>query len=198
MAQAGLVCVRHFREGASVTIGNEHRIITESSIAARRPNEMATDVSLELLNMSIRPSDTNCAAKPGPMRRGSSKSVDILPDAGHCRIIIATVSSLCPIRTVDTGLATECIDTEAAIVGHSRSPEDARSDGLQSCISVKILGCFVRSLKAKFGQRQQFDRISGEQPLEFPQLAVVQGGDDNLISRQLAQFTCPLRQSGFR
>ena len=55
--QAVLLLARHLAEGAVVAIRQEHRIVAEALVAARRPHQRAVDPRLELLDMAIRPGD---------------------------------------------------------------------------------------------------------------------------------------------
>ena len=55
--QAVLLVARHLAEGAVVAVGQEHRVVAEAGVAARRPDQRAVDVRLELLDMAVRPGD---------------------------------------------------------------------------------------------------------------------------------------------
>src|SRR5208282_1850661 len=55
--QPMLFFARHFAEGARVAVRQEHRIVTKTLIAPRRPNQRAGDAALEFLHMTVRPGD---------------------------------------------------------------------------------------------------------------------------------------------
>ena len=55
--QAVFLLARHFAEGAVVAVGQEHRIVAEAFVAARRPDQRAVDARLEFLDMAVRPGD---------------------------------------------------------------------------------------------------------------------------------------------
>src|SRR3954471_4083505 len=56
--QAVLLDAGHFPERARVSIGHEHWIVTETSGAARWPNQGAIGARLDFLSMAIGPGDT--------------------------------------------------------------------------------------------------------------------------------------------
>ena len=55
--QAMLLDAGHFAEGARVSIGQEHRIVTEAGGAARRPHQRAVGARLDLFEMIVGPGD---------------------------------------------------------------------------------------------------------------------------------------------
>src|SRR5271170_3500029 len=53
--QAVFLVARHLAEGARVAVGQEYRIVAESLSAARRPDQRAVDLGLEVLDMAVGP-----------------------------------------------------------------------------------------------------------------------------------------------
>src|SRR5437667_6966198 len=55
---AVFVLATHLAKRKPKSIGQEHRIIAEALVAARRPDQRAVDPALEFLQMAVRPGDT--------------------------------------------------------------------------------------------------------------------------------------------
>src|ERR1700739_2365793 len=53
--QAVLFVAVHFAERARVAVGQEHRIVAKSLVAARRPDQRAGNAALEVFDMAVRP-----------------------------------------------------------------------------------------------------------------------------------------------
>src|SRR5262249_54063834 len=55
--QPVLLVARHFAEGLIEAVGQEHRIVAEALLAARRPDQRAVDLAFERLGVTVRPGD---------------------------------------------------------------------------------------------------------------------------------------------
>ena len=49
---------RHFAEGGGESVRQEQRIIAETGVAARRPDDVAIDAAFEFLDVPVRPGET--------------------------------------------------------------------------------------------------------------------------------------------
>src|SRR5436309_15806542 len=56
--QAVLLEAGHFAEGARVSIGHEHRIVSKAGGAARRPYQRSVDAGFDFFEMIVGPGDT--------------------------------------------------------------------------------------------------------------------------------------------
>src|SRR5580700_9743775 len=55
--QAVFLVARHFAKCARVAVGQEYRIVAETFVAARRPDQGAVDLGLEILDTAVGPGD---------------------------------------------------------------------------------------------------------------------------------------------
>src|SRR5690242_2224299 len=85
-------------EGLVIADGNEHRVIAEPSIAARRPDERPVDAAVEGLGLAVvRPGDRQRADEMGCRRGVRLRRLDLAPDFLHCPHPVAVaLSVLCP------------------------------------------------------------------------------------------------------
>src|SRR6187399_1221482 len=56
---------RHFAERLGIPVGNEHRIVAEAPVSARRPHQRSIDATFERLLMSIGPGNRERAYEMG-------------------------------------------------------------------------------------------------------------------------------------
>src|SRR3954464_13123306 len=56
--QAMFLLAGHLAEGTGMTVGQEHRIIAETLVAARRPNQRTLDRGFEVVGVPVGPGGT--------------------------------------------------------------------------------------------------------------------------------------------
>ncbi len=107
---------------------------------------------------------------------------------------------------MNAGLAAECVDDEAAVVGESRAAGGLRrGHRLDVCILGEGLAGFRRFREAKLASRLRFDAVGRQQLAQFGELAGIMRGDDDgagelaahitAIFCRLTSFSMPLRAS---
>src|SRR5690242_10615144 len=75
----------HFTKGLAPALGQEHRIIAEAALAARRPDESAMHLAAEILDMAVRPGDREHAheMRLACIGRCCAPSFELLLDIAH-------------------------------------------------------------------------------------------------------------------
>ncbi len=118
--QAVLLLARHLAEGAVVAVGQEHRVVAEALLAARRPDQRAVDAAS---NSSTWPSgqatqsaETKCALRCSGVTAPRSRSMSSIVSMAWRK----SLSRTGPARRIDAGRAVERIDREPGIVGEGR------------------------------------------------------------------------------
>ena len=162
----------HFAESAVVAVGQKHRIVAKTLIAARRPNQNAVDAGLEFLGMAVRPGD---AERRDEMRlaalRGRGAAVaQFFFDRLHGAAKIPLGSG--PARGVNSGLAAERVDDQAGIVGKGGKPaQPCRRLRLDSCVVAKRHSGLVRFVQVQFACRYGVDAVRSKQVAHLGELA---------------------------
>src|SRR5262249_57449779 len=112
--------VRHLAKGAGVAAGQEHGIVAETPLAARRPDERAGDLALEFLDVSVGPGE---AKRADEMRL----ALTALPRAALAQLVFhrlhgapEVLFGTRPARRINAGIAVECINRQPGIVGEGR------------------------------------------------------------------------------
>src|SRR5207245_2661756 len=115
--QAVFLHVRHLAEGAGMAGGQKHRIVAETLLAARRPDERAVDGALEFLDVFVGPGE---AERADEMRRALAARTRaalaqlVFHDLhGPPKVFLRAR----PARRIDAGIAAERIDRQPGIVG---------------------------------------------------------------------------------
>src|SRR5262245_32016359 len=95
----------HFTKSLLVPAGQEHRIITEAALAARRPDEGAMHLAAEILDMAVRPGDGEHAdeMRSTALRQGGALRLKLLLDIAHGEGEILGGSR--PARRIEAGIA---------------------------------------------------------------------------------------------
>src|SRR5262245_31332856 len=105
-----LLLARHLAEGAAVAVGQEHRVVTEAPLAARRPDEGAVDPCLERLDVSVRPGDAERGneMRLAPFRHQCPARAQLVLYRLHGvpKILVRTR----PACRIDAGIAVERVD----------------------------------------------------------------------------------------
>src|SRR4051812_8810662 len=92
--QPMLFLAAHLAERPVVTVGQEHRIVAEALVAARRPDQHAIDAGLEFLHMVVRPGNAQRRDEVGasvvavPGRAGCEIRFDLLH--GAAEVLVGT------------------------------------------------------------------------------------------------------------
>src|SRR5579872_3807067 len=83
--QSVFLFARHFTEGPLLAVGKEYRIIAETAIAARRPDQRAGDARFKWLDVPVGPCKTQRGDKmrATAFRRGRAASLQLLFDLFH-------------------------------------------------------------------------------------------------------------------
>src|SRR3546814_1408902 len=85
-------------------VGDEHRVVAEAAVAARRPHRLAMHLPLHRFGVAVRPGEAEGAGEPGPPVAGAG-SQQRRPDLFHCGSEILGRPG--PARRVDARLASE-------------------------------------------------------------------------------------------
>src|SRR4030081_3175155 len=103
--QAVLLVARHLAEGEREPVGQEHRVIAEALVAARRIDQRAVDRGLEFLDMAVRPGDAQRRdeMRLAALRRGGAALAQQRVDPRHGAGEI--LGGAGPARRMDAGLA---------------------------------------------------------------------------------------------
>ena len=124
--EAMLFFCAHLAEGMVEAVGAEERIVAKAFIAARRPHRDAVDAALELLNVAIRPGETQRGDEMRTTligRFGAALDQERLNAVhGGAEILVGSR----PARGMNPGLAPERIDNQTGIVGECRRAARAR------------------------------------------------------------------------
>src|ERR1700722_14878974 len=83
--QAVFLDARHFAKRTLMAVRQEHRVIAKALVAARRPNQHAINLSLEILAMTVRPSDAQRRdeMRLAPVRRRGPALAQLVFDRLH-------------------------------------------------------------------------------------------------------------------
>src|SRR3546814_10418710 len=60
-----------FPEGQGMPVGDEHRVVAEAAVAARRPHRLAMHLPLHRFGVAVRPGEAEGAGEPGPPVAGA-------------------------------------------------------------------------------------------------------------------------------
>ena len=138
----------HLPERARVSIGQEHRIVTETGRASRRPNQRAIGARLDFLAMAVRPGDTErrdemrlamrrlrCAALGEQAFDPRHRHIEIL---GRPR----------PPRREYARSAIESVDNQSGIIGEGwKLRRLCGRDRLDRCVGAKRIAGFLRLME---------------------------------------------------
>ena len=112
--------VRHLAEGAGVAAGQEHGIVAETFLAARRPDEDAVDLGLEFLDVSVGPGEAQRADElrlaSAARKRAALAQLVFHRLHGAAEVLVGPR----PARRIDAGITIERIDGQPGIVREGR------------------------------------------------------------------------------
>src|SRR3954470_23565308 len=113
----------HLAEGLLVAGGDEHRVVAEAPLAARRPDQNAVDPALEPFAMAVRPAQGQRTDEMGVAARNGVERAQLVLDAPHRQPEIAFAADLAwarlgrharigqrPARREDAGPVAERLD----------------------------------------------------------------------------------------
>src|SRR5579863_1455939 len=168
----------HFAEGSCVAVRQKHRIVAETLVAAWWPNDRAVDAAFEFLRVPVWPRNTKRGNKMclALRRCGGAECVEFLFDDFHGAVEILVGAG--PARGINAGLATECIDRQAGIVGQSRQAGGScRGFSLDARIVAKRLSGFFRLRKFEFRSRYSLDGIMRQHFTKLSDFAAIMAGN---------------------
>src|SRR5688500_16423605 len=172
--------------------GDEHRIVAEAPLAARRPHQNTLDPALEPFAVAVGPAQSEGADKMGVAARVGAKRLQLFPDAAHRAAEIALAGDLAgigfgrnprvdegPARREDAGSVAQGCDAEAAVVGERRQ---AGKVGGRARLQIRVVdeggADLVRLRQFELRRRDRLDAIGTEQVDDLADLAFIVAGDD--------------------
>src|SRR5512135_1433613 len=168
----------HLTEGMVEAVGAKERIVAKAFITTRRPHGDAVNSALELLNVSIRPGETQRRkeVRTTLIERFSAALNQERLNAVHGGAEIFVGSR--PARGINPGLAPKRIDNQTGIVGECRLTARARrGKRFDACIGGESFACFLRLREIEVAGRLCGESVWCEQLADFLELAWVVGGD---------------------
>src|SRR5690606_21048046 len=117
---AMLLLGAHLAEATLISVRQEHRIVAEAIVAARRPYQPALDLAAIFLRAAIGKGEAEDGdeARLAPLRRNRAGLLQSVLDEAHGGSKI--LAGARPARRIDARIAIERIDGEAGIVGERR------------------------------------------------------------------------------
>src|SRR5262245_18213538 len=171
----------HLAKGYLMTHWHEHRIVTETPVAARRPHQYPIDPAVERFDLSvIWPGDRERACEMRGWGGIGLGCFDFAPDLRH-RALPVAVSDLVfgPARRENARAAVQRVDAEAAIVGKRRKA--AQVSG-HARLQIGVVGEGIADLlgfgEVEFRRTDACDPERRDQLGDLAQFARIAGLDD--------------------
>jgi len=117
MRHQGLPRRIHFTEALRFSIGHKHRVITEAACASWRPGQMPIDSAFVKMDFAIGPGHAQRAIEIGAalLRCCGAKCLQLFLNQAHRHGPVPLRPR--PVRRVNPGLAIQCVNTKAGIIG---------------------------------------------------------------------------------